>query len=69
VFSSLFGSIQLKDLSCSPFAVVHLLELREPMVVVFANDLSCAHINPGSSCLPLRHVLLIVRRGMAVAVA
>ena len=28
-FSSLFGSIQLKDLICSPFTVVRLLELSE----------------------------------------
>ena len=28
LFSSLFGSIQLKALSCSPFTVVRLLEVR-----------------------------------------
>jgi hypothetical protein len=29
MFTSLFGSIQLKDLGCSPFTVVPLVELRE----------------------------------------
>ena len=28
LFSSLFGSIQLKDLNCSPFTVVRLLAVR-----------------------------------------